>query len=126
MISVLYVMIWRRYGGLIVTQYFNYEIIITNATPDFLTTALPDLNRLRSIKTMICDGCSPPREARRAELTELLEYIAEMIGDPGNGEAYLPIFTRVEAEIDALSQTESAIERARRVRREKGARAARS
>ncbi len=75
---------------------------------------------------MICDGCSPPREARRAELTELLEYIAEMIGDPGNGEAYLPIFTRVEAEIDALSQTESAIERARRVRREKGARAARS
>ncbi len=64
-------------------------------------------------------------EARRAELTELLEYLAEMIGDPDNGEAYLPIFLRVEAEIEALSVTECAIERARCVRREKEAREAR-
>lgn len=64
-------------------------------------------------------------EARRAELTELLEYLAEMVGDPDNGEAYLPIFLRVEAEIQALSVTECAIERARRLRREKEAREAR-
>lgn len=64
-------------------------------------------------------------EAHRAELTELLEYLAEMVGDPDNGETYLPIFLRVEAEIEAISVTECAIERARRVRREKEAREAR-
>lgn len=63
-------------------------------------------------------------EARRAELAALLEYFAEMVEDPENGEAYLPLFMRVEAEIEALSVTECAIERARRVMREKKARQA--
>lgn len=63
-------------------------------------------------------------EALHAELTALLEYFAEMVEDPENGKAYLPLFTRVEAEIEALSATECAIERARRVMREKKARQA--
>lgn len=63
-------------------------------------------------------------EARRTELNELLEYLAEMVSDPDNGEAYLPIFLRVEAEIEALSVTECAMERARRVRLGKEAREA--
>jgi hypothetical protein len=74
---------------------------------------------------MICDGHPPPLETRCAELAELLEYLAEMVCDPTNGEAYLPIFTRIEDEIEALSKTESAIERARRVRYAKDARVAR-
>tara|TARA_R110002012_G_scaffold122837_1_gene273018 strand:- start:130 stop:357 length:228 start_codon:yes stop_codon:yes gene_type:complete len=65
------------------------------------------------------------RDVRRAQLIELLEYLAEMIDGPKSDESYLPIFTRVEAEIEALSVTESAIERARRVRLEKDAREAR-
>lgn len=52
---------------------------------------------------MICDGHPPPLETRCAELAELLEYVAEMVCDPTNGEAYLPIFTRIEDEIEALS-----------------------
>lgn len=69
-------------------------------------------------------GSNTIQHAKRAQLVELLEYVAGMIDGPG-GEAYLPIFQRVEEEIQAISVKENAIERARRILSEKAARGAR-
>lgn len=52
------------------------------------------------------------------------EYVARMVAERPDGEIYLPVFERLEREIAALETRETAIERARRISREKLAAAA--
>lgn len=43
-----------------------------------------------------------------------------MVADRDDGAAYLPIFVRLENELAALEEKETAIQRAKRLAREKG------
>lgn len=49
------------------------------------------------------------------------EFVAQMVADRPDGAAYLPLFERLEKELEAVAAQESAIERARRVARERAA-----
>ena len=53
------------------------------------------------------------------DLREALAYVAEMITRRPDGETYLPIFQALEAEIETRAAQESAIDRARRLARER-------
>jgi len=57
-----------------------------------------------------------------SRLTAAHEFVARMVSERPDGHAYLPLFERLERELEALAAQESAIERARRVSREKAAR----
>ena len=59
-----------------------------------------------------------------ADLREALAYVAEMIAERPDGETYLPIFQALETEIEARATQESAIDRARRIARERAEKAA--
>jgi len=59
-----------------------------------------------------------------ADLREALAYVAEMITERPDGETYLPIFQALETEIEARATQESAIDRARRIARERAEKAA--
>ena len=50
-----------------------------------------------------------------AQLHTAHEYLAEMVADRPDGEVYLPVFLKIEAEILAHSEKESALDRARRI-----------
>ena len=56
-------------------------------------------------------------------LAQAYEFIARMVAERPDGAAYLPVFERLEAEIEAVADRESAVERARRVSRERAGRA---
>lgn len=43
------------------------------------------------------------------------EYVARMVAERSDGAAYLPLFERLEKELETVSAQESAIERARRI-----------
>ncbi|WP_139837365.1 hypothetical protein [Roseovarius halotolerans] len=45
------------------------------------------------------------------------EFVASMVADRPDGAAYLPLFNRLEKELEAVAAQESAIERARRISR---------
>lgn len=51
----------------------------------------------------------------QARLEAALGYAAQCIA--AHGEAYLPLFERLEAELEAVSVKESALDRARRLAR---------
>ena len=57
----------------------------------------------------------------RTRLLAAYEFVARMVADRPDGESFLPLFERLQREVDALSARESAIERARRVSLERQA-----
>ena len=57
----------------------------------------------------------------RTRLLAAYEFVAQMVADRPDGAAYLPLFERLEREVAALDARESAVERARRVARERQA-----
>lgn len=58
-------------------------------------------------------------DASRARLQNALEFVAAMVSDRDDGDAYLSIFIRLENEIITVQQKETAIERAKRLARAK-------
>ncbi|WP_176214430.1 hypothetical protein [Roseovarius sp. A-2] len=58
-----------------------------------------------------------------ARLAAAHEFVAAMVADRPDGAAYLPLFERLEKELEAVAAQESAIERARRISKERAARA---
>lgn len=60
-------------------------------------------------------GSDVGREALRARIVSAQAYVAEMVAGRTDGEVYLPIFVRLEAELAALEAKETAIERAKRL-----------
>lgn len=50
-----------------------------------------------------------------ASLTVAREYLAEMVIDPEGGAAYVPLFERLEREIEAIEARQNAVDRARRL-----------
>ncbi|OWU81727.1 hypothetical protein ATO6_23240 [Oceanicola sp. 22II-s10i] len=60
-------------------------------------------------------GSDVGREALRARIVSAQAYVAEMVAERTDGEVYLPIFVRLEAELAALEAKETAIERAKRL-----------
>lgn len=65
-------------------------------------------------------GSNIARDTKRAQVESAMIYVAEMIGLDG-GEVYLPIFERLEDELEKLSSQDTAIERARRLAQAKRA-----
>ena len=57
----------------------------------------------------------------RTRLLAAYEFVAQMVADRPDGASYLPLFERLEKEVAALEERESAVERARRVARERAA-----
>ena len=62
------------------------------------------------------------QNAVQKKLENAFDYIAEMVALADNGAVYVPIFERLEAELAAITARESAVERARRVIRERAMR----
>jgi hypothetical protein len=60
-------------------------------------------------------GSSVSNDVLRARVENALEYVALMVAERDDGEAYLPIFTRLEEKLAALSEKESAVARAKRL-----------
>lgn len=59
-------------------------------------------------------GPSIARATKCAQVESAMLYVAEMI-DLNGGAVYLPIFLRLESELEKLKDEETAIERARRL-----------
>lgn len=70
---------------------------------------------------MSYNGSNIAGDALRARLENALEFVAAMVADRDDGAAYLPVFTRLEKELDSMKERESAIERAKRLARAKRA-----
>lgn len=51
------------------------------------------------------------------------EFVASMVADRPDGASFLPLFNRIEKEIEAVAAQESAIDRARRISQEAAGRA---
>jgi hypothetical protein len=60
----------------------------------------------------------------RSTLIAARDYFAEMLIEPKNGLAYLPLFERLEKEIEAIKARENTVDRARRLIAEREAQAA--
>lgn len=69
---------------------------------------------------MSYNGSNITGAALRARLENALEFVATMVADRDDGAAYLPIFVRLENELAAMEEKETAIQRAKRLAREKG------
>lgn len=70
---------------------------------------------------MSYNGSNIAGDALRARLENALGFVAAMVADRDDGAAYLPVFTRLEKELDSMKERESAIERAKRQARAKRA-----
>lgn len=68
---------------------------------------------------MSYQGSNIYREAHRARVVSALDYVAAMVSDRDDGDVYLPVFLRLEEELTALGDKESAIERAKRMAKAK-------
>lgn len=66
---------------------------------------------------MTYDKSTQSVDALRARVENALGYVAAMVAEREDGATYLPIFFRLEKELAALNEKESAIERARRLAR---------
>ncbi len=66
---------------------------------------------------------SPASVPDLARLTAAHEFVAEMVASRPDGAVYLPLFERLERELEAVAAQEAAIDRARRVARERAAKA---
>ena len=69
---------------------------------------------------MSYSGPNIAEDALRARLESALEFVATMVADRDDGTAYLPIFVRLENELAAVKEKETAVERATRLARGKG------
>ncbi len=63
---------------------------------------------------MGCSEHSADRQRLRVRVENALLYVAEMVGGVG-GEVYVPLFERLEKELEAFNCLETAVERARRL-----------
>ena len=66
---------------------------------------------------MAYEPSSQSVDTLRARVENALGYVAAMVAEREDGATYLPIFFRLEKELAALDEKESAIERARRLAR---------
>jgi hypothetical protein len=64
---------------------------------------------------MIYEGSNISRDAHRSRVENALDCVAAMVADRDDGDVYLPVFLRLEEELTALGDKESAIERAKRL-----------
>jgi len=63
---------------------------------------------------MSYEGSNIGRDAMRARIECALTYVDEMVAERDDGEAYLPILLRLEEELAALAEKDTAVERAKR------------
>lgn len=56
-------------------------------------------------------------EAHRASIEDALTYVATIVTCAG-GDVYMPLFERLECELEALTRQENALERAHRLSRQ--------
>lgn len=57
----------------------------------------------------------------RHEIQAAYDYMVDVIAARADGAAYMPIFERLEAELKAMDDRESAVERVRRIKLEREA-----